>query len=130
MKIKWKEIYSVDEPSIDSDHKKLFQILEDISNCGYEDREEKMLEMFDQLAEYSRFHFSREENYMKSIRFPNLEVHKLEHMFFIEEVLKLKEKSKNFVLLNNTLDFLKEWIITHILGSDKEYQKHKTESNI
>jgi len=123
LKLEWKEIYSVENLELDEDHKKIFNCINKIEDNLY-NRESKFFEeIIRDLKEYSLIHFEKEETYMRSIKFNKLEEHILEHKIFTQKILEIEEKSKDFVLLNNMLNFIKEWIIAHILGSDKEYQK-------
>ena len=122
LKLEWKEIYSVENLELDEDHKKIFSCINKIEDNLY-NRESKFFEeIINDLKEYSLIHFEKEEAYMRSIQFDKVEEHILEHKIFTQKTLEIEEKSKDFVLLNNMLNFIKEWIIAHILGSDKEYQ--------
>lgn len=128
MKLEWKQIYSVDSEELDEDHKQIFVYINKIEENIYNRNSEFFNKILQDLKNYATVHFSKEENYMKSMGFPDVVEHILEHKLFTKKILELEDKSKDFVLLNNTIDFIKDWIIAHILGSDKEYQKFKHDS--
>ena len=123
LKLEWKEIYSVNHLELDNDHKKIFDSINKIEDHLYNRDSNFFTEIINDLKTYSSVHFKREEDYMRSIQFNKIEEHILEHKLFTQKILEIEEKSKDFILLNNVLNFIKEWMIAHILGSDKEYQK-------
>ncbi len=125
MKLKWKEIYSVGNKDLDEDHKQIFEYISLLESNLYKRNSAIFDEILDKLSKYFLDHFTREEKYMSEMKFDNISEHILEHQYFTDYVKKMKEKSKDFVLLSNTIDFIKDWIIAHILGSDKEYEKFK-----
>jgi hemerythrin-like metal-binding protein len=76
-----------------------------------------------ELKEYSRHHFTEEENWLKVIEFPGLQHQKIQHEFFISQVTELQDRySKgdgNIPI--STLEFLRDWLLNHILENDKKY---------
>ena len=123
LKLEWKEIYSVGNLELDEDHKKIFNCINKIEDNLYNRNSKFFEEIINELKEYSLIHFKKEEAHMRLIQFERIEEHILEHKIFTQKILEIEKKSLDFVLLNNISDFIKERIIAHILGSDKEYQK-------
>jgi hemerythrin-like metal-binding protein len=124
--IRWSEELSVEIGSIDSQHKKLI----DLINSFYESvnkglAKEKMLELIKALKDYTQYHFSNEERYMKQYGYPDFENHKKEHQQFIDTVLNFEERYKSGKLLLSleVTNFIKDWVTNHILGTDKKYSK-------
>ena len=79
--------------------------------------------MINEIVEYIQDHFKNEEALMQNEQYPELDEHKIEHRTLIEEVAVFKER-----LLNNFFDgrqdfyrFLREWLLNHILESDKKF---------
>jgi hemerythrin-like metal-binding protein len=75
------------------------------------------------LVQYTREHFSREEGLMIQAHYPHYLQHKAEHDKLIAEVVELvRELETSKVLLSTKLlDFLRDWLKSHILSSDKKY---------
>jgi hemerythrin-like metal-binding protein len=75
-----------------------------------------------ELIRYVKDHFEDEEQLMKRHSFPELTDHRAEHDLF---VCRLKQIYENFkdgdVLSSKALDFLKEWLVNHIKGTDQVY---------
>ena len=122
--IQWNDAYSIGFKVIDDQHKKLIGFLNDL----YAAQSHGMLQAnisgtLDKLAEYTVYHFSEEEKLFEFYKYPKAAEHKEEHIYFVDKVKDLQlELSKGSVVLSlKTMDFLKDWTITHILGTDKEF---------
>jgi hemerythrin len=116
---------SVKVPSIDVQHKKLVRMVNDLhESIARGNAKEVLIGIFDSLAEYTVNHFAYEENFFKEFNFEDLEKHTQEHKDLVAQVVELKQKMENeegFMLGLEVKDFLKQWLTTHILGSDMEY---------
>ncbi|MEL7596724.1 MAG: bacteriohemerythrin [Clostridiaceae bacterium] len=126
--IKWKEDYIIGVDKIDEQHKKLFEI----ANKAYEllknefciDKYDRIVEILDELKEYTVYHFKSEEEYMISIGYKKFLSHKVEHDEFIKKITNIDFKSideDQDKYLLETLEFVVSWIGGHILGRDKFY---------
>jgi hemerythrin len=81
----WKDIYSVNDESIDLEHKKLFDIASRaFSFVDDEDRTKKIKTIVIELYDYMKSHFKHEEEYMKSISYPALKEQQVLHAEIIE----------------------------------------------
>jgi hemerythrin len=117
----WEDKYSVGNPTIDNQHKGMFELGNDLPEV-LNAQEIKPIIM--RLYKYTREHFSLEEEMMKSIRFPLL----AEHITLHEEVIsKLNEtSSRPFNTDKEVLrfkQFIYGWLIEHILSEDMQYFK-------
>lgn len=122
--INWNESLSVKVESIDSQHKKLI----DLINTFYEgisqgSNKEKLVEMILALKNYTVYHFGTEEKYMEKFGYPDYASHKKEHEQFVKKVLDFEErfKSGKMLLTLEVTGFIKDWISHHIMGTDKKY---------
>lgn len=125
--IEWKDEYSVKVDIVDIQHKRLFEIL----NQFYEDiiairGQDSIKKVVNDLSEYAVIHFKTEEDIMKKIDYPEYKMHKKEHETFVNKVIELQTKLQNgaFVLSIEVLNFLKDWLINHILKVDKMYTEY------
>ena len=120
----WKDDYSVGIKSIDQQHKKLIGLINQLQTAvKYSTGEEFEREALDELVNYTKTHFSYEENMMEQNGYPDFEPHKAQHVKMInkvEEVLAEYEKDSD-TAMENALNYLSEWLINHINGTDKEY---------
>ncbi|SRR5690606_18011607 len=123
--IQWTEQYSVGHPLIDSQHKKLVSLINELHNAMRTGRGKSVLQkILDDLVFYTKVHFSTEENMMMKANYPGFTEHKEEHDKLTATAVSFQTAFKNgsAVLTIQVMDFLKSWLIDHILGTDKNYK--------
>ena len=130
-KVEWKESYSVGIPLFDEQHKYLVDLLNELieSNNNQVDRK-KLFAICNKLIGYAEEHFQSEEKIMSKYNYPKFKEHQKEHAQLIEDVFVMYQE---FCTGGNTsmfdlIDFLKDWILEHILGSDMEYKPFLTQA--
>jgi hemerythrin-like metal-binding protein len=131
--INWSDELSVQIKSIDDQHKILIeQINMFCANFNIGSKTEKMENLIKAMKDYTIFHFSTEEKYMKQLNYPEYNSHKAEHDKFVETVTDYEERYKNGRLLLSVeiTFFIKEWVSTHILVTDKKYSEFFTRNGI
>jgi hemerythrin-like metal-binding protein/diguanylate cyclase (GGDEF)-like protein len=137
----WKTKYSVGIDSIDSQHKRMFEIGNRLSKLVFSeepfDYNNELISIFQELNEYIDRHFKYEETYMKKHGYIYLESHVIMHNAFIEKVEKAYNTANNnkgqdhFMYL---IDMVSSWITNHILTEDVKFgrflsKKHKLKQN-
>lgn len=135
MAIIWRKEMSVNNDAIDHDHHFMVNFLNTVE-LALQTPEEKetLLEVFNQLHEYSVHHFRREESIQRKIEYPNSLKHKNSHASLLKELESLMEELKQIdspeKIKNKSHDinaFLKSWLINHVLNEDlllKPYLSH------
>ncbi|QQO08565.1 bacteriohemerythrin [Breznakiella homolactica] len=127
--VTWSSTFSVGIKIIDDQHKGLLDLTNDLFNhcIGDEEAErEYFKKVVKQLVDYVKLHFSTEEVIMREMKFAGLPDHKREHDAFVLKVVQqVKDfnEGKKFALPAFT-KFLKNWVLTHIAISDKQYFEH------
>lgn len=122
--IEWQPAYNVQVARFDDQHKKLFNLINDLHSAMKEGEGHIMLgDIFQSLAEYTKNHFSEEITLMESTAYPDIVRHKAAHDHLLGRVKELQNEfiEGNGVLSISVLNFLKDWLITHIQGEDKKY---------
>ncbi|NFA16199.1 bacteriohemerythrin [Clostridium botulinum] len=127
----WKKIYCCNISKIDNQHKRLFELADEIYtivsvNDGY-DHFDEIMEAIKALKEYTVYHFSYEEEVMRKYEYGDLDNHKVEHDAFVNKIKSINEeeideKQKNFLM--DLLEFIVNWIENHILKSDLKYKEY------
>jgi len=121
--IKWKSQYNTKIVKIDNQHKKLIDILNEIDGLSLGTiNNSDLFEIGVELINYSKYHFSTEEKIMKKYDYYGYEYHKEQHLQFVKEIKNIIDRSNGIgmMLLSALNNFLKEWIIDHLLGVDQE----------
>jgi hemerythrin len=131
--VKWKDEYSVGIESIDTQHKKLLNLINSLQTAVYFSTGEQFEhEAMDALVDYTKTHFSYEEGLMEQNGYPDFEPHKLLHQQMIakvEAVLSEYQQDKDTAMKNATV-FLRDWLINHINGTDKQYSSFLIEKGV
>ena len=111
---------------IDKEHAKLFEIANEcyelLTNEFIPDKYDYIVEVLQQLKDYTRYHFRHEEEYMESIGYKRLLSQKVAHNDFIDkldniDLSGIDEKQKEILL--DLVDFLANWLVEHIFRKDK-----------
>jgi hemerythrin len=120
-KLTWNDSLSVGVDEVDNDHKHLVGLLNDLIQCIDDEKGNDEIEVvLDELLSYTSWHFRHEERLMQTYDYESFEDHKSEHTALIEQAVGLQEKFKTEGegITPEVLDFLKDWLTSHILGTD------------
>ena len=84
------------------------------------------------MADYAQIHFKDEEALMAEYGYPELEGHRSAHQYFIT---KVADFNRGFNLDQDSLTeemlfFLKDWLLTHIMETDKRYSSFLNERGV
>ena len=131
--VSWEKGYSVGIDSIDRQHKKLVNLINQLQTAvDYSTGEEFERDALNELVDYTKTHFSYEEDLLQKNNYPDFESHKEQHKKMIkhvEKVLSEYEKDRD-TAMSNAVNYLKDWLITHINGTDKKYSRFLIEKGI
>lgn len=120
------EEYLVGVELIDEEHRKLFSIIERANDLIHEehlhDKYDEIIEILEELKDYTIFHFEDEEHYMREINYSGLDAQIHAHESFVDKLneVDLDDVDENQEeYLNNLIAFLLSWLVNHILKMDK-----------
>ena len=131
--IKWNDKLSVGIDIIDEDHKKLLGMINQLQTAAHYQTDEALIEStLNDLMDYTKYHFSREEKMMQKNNYPDFESHKLQHVAMINQVTGFINEYRvdKTRTIDNVIVYLKTWLINHINGSDQEYAPFIKDTNI
>jgi len=124
-KIEWEESYSVGVKIIDNQHKKFFDIINNlISVLGRRVTEGDIKEIIDGLIAYTEYHFATEEKYFKDFNFEGAAEHIKQHQLFREKVAEIQKSFGDDLpgFAFGLADLLEDWLIDHIMTMDQQYK--------
>jgi len=121
--LEWDESIALHIPAIDAQHKELIGWINALNDAVQKGEGARLIdETLKKLINYVFEHFAAEEKLMLSYNYPGFTSHRQEHDYFVQ---KLKEIQGGFQdsdeTSRNTLDFLVDWIVCHIKGTDQNY---------
>jgi hemerythrin len=84
---------------------------------------EVLSKIINELVSYATTHFALEEKYFEYYKYPETAAHKKEHADFVKKVGDFQNKFNGGVagLTLEVMQFLKDWLVKHIQGTDKKY---------
>ena len=119
----WTNAVSVNNPEIDTQHKKLFGMVNNLHDAMSQGKGKEVLSTtLEELVTYTKTHFAYEEAKMQKEGYPGFVAHKAEHNQFTEKVVGLVEEYQNgrTGLSVEIALFLKDWLVNHIQVVDKK----------
>lgn len=122
-KFTWSESLNSGNEKLDDHNKELLALI----NKLY-DRKRHLVpsSVLDDVIDYISYHFGEEEEYLRSIHYPDLDKHLKQHQDFIEEVLSMTEtlfEGKLTIISIRIL--LKEWLLNHIKKEDTQVYRYQ-----
>jgi hemerythrin len=134
------EKYMTEIELVDNEHRKLFEIIAQtkkvIDDEFMVDKYDQIVNLIEQLKDYTEFHFSDEEKLMDKIAYPEIEAQKRAHAAFIDRLEQIGNADLNEIdadqqgYLVEIIDFLAGWLINHICGMDKKIGVYIKENKI
>lgn len=124
--IRWSEDMSVGHAELDRDHQRLIGILNHLGINAELGNRNIVEFILDDLADYARVHFEREERHLEAIGFTELERHRSIHENIARRIEDAKwEYFQGFSagLEDDLLRFLTSWLNHHILVEDMKYKR-------
>lgn len=123
----WTDSLSVKNKHIDEQHKKLVNMVNKLNSAVNKGESRNMLgTILDELIEYTVKHFKDEEALFVNSSYPGKEKHLEEHNNLKKTVSELRAAfmEGNVLIGTDTIDFLKNWLVNHIMGTDMEYTSY------
>jgi hemerythrin len=132
MPIVWRDALWVDHGVIDDDHRRLIDLINSIERIVGEDGTVRELQdELEQLAQYTREHFCREEDILISRRYAKFDDHKAQHLKLIDELAAAAEPisaagepnapasaALAAADLGRLTELLRHWLLDHIIKED------------
>ncbi len=122
--ITWQDSYSVKVREIDDQHKQLFQLINELHDAMKAGQARGLMaKVLDRLIQYTRLHFSEEEEMLAKASYAEFVPHVALHRGFTERVEKFAREFKagNVVITVDVMNFLQEWLVNHIMKVDQKY---------
>jgi len=124
-KLEWQDSYSVGVSDLDDDHKRLIDIINRVARA---ERDNEPVDwVLEELEDYARVHFAREEERMQAAGYPGFDAHVEKHREFVEwlraveRTYKLSPETESY-LADSVNAHLTDWLTRHILETDMAYK--------
>ena len=122
----WLESYSVGVPEVDTQHKGLIRLINELHAAMASGKGKQSLgKIFDELVRYTESHFTYEEKLLKEKGYSSLVAHQAAHAKLKRQVVELRDRQRNsqLTMTVEVMQFLKGWLTDHILQHDQAYSR-------
>ncbi|MCB9481589.1 MAG: bacteriohemerythrin [Desulfobacteraceae bacterium] len=122
--IKWNNDFVLGIEEIDGQHKKLVSMVNRLDSARkLKKSRDDIAKILSDLADYTFYHFSREESLFEKYNYSDKENHKRIHKNLVSKVIDFKNsfESGNADLTSDLMAFLEDWLRNHIMKTDRAY---------
>ncbi len=119
----WNDKYIINVKEIDAQHKRLFEICDSLYIAMKSGKSKDVMgDILKNLIDYTANHFATEERLMTKHAYPDYLKHKKEHEQLVKQVINFQNDFQNgkATISVEIMNFLKDWLYKHILGTDKK----------
>lgn len=131
--IQWSKAYSVNIQKIDQQHQQLVSYINELHEAMSQGKSKQVLgDILGKLTKYTVEHFGLEEELMQEHHFPDYQLHKFSHNDFVNKISQAQKdfESGKLLISVDVMNFLKDWLISHIMGVDQKYAQFFNEKGI
>jgi len=122
--ITWNEKMSVGVAELDRHHQRLIALINSLHDAMTTGKGRDIIgSILEELVKYTVYHFGAEEKLMTLHKYVGYVSHKAEHEKFVLKASDLlaQHKSGNIAVTIPVMQFLRDWLNGHIMGTDKKY---------
>jgi hemerythrin len=120
----WNHACTVGVRALDDQHGILMDAMNELRLAvAHGSGREQLSQLLDQFIEFSRMHFASEERLMEQTGFGGLHEHRAKHQCLLAQVLQSAHRLQHGegVEMTPLLDYLRNWYVEHISGTDQQY---------
>lgn len=131
--LEWDFSFATGVSKFDEQHKVLFNMVNDLADAMQQKKSKEAVgRVLNGLAEYTINHFADEERSFSQTHYPEESQHKALHKKLLDQVTELINKfnAGETLIAQDVINFLQDWLINHIKGSDKHYGPHLNKNGI
>ncbi len=124
IRIRWSDALAVGTAALDADHQHLFALTNEVMAAILDGRAADVVKTaVEELEDYTRQHFSREEALLFETGYPEAEAHRASHNHLLAQLGEIRDIVGKEQQPERVGRFLQAWILDHILVADMEYAR-------
>lgn len=133
MPIKWREQMSVGNHTIDMDHRLLICKINMIE-LALQAPGEEMINLtvaLDELEDYTKVHFKREEKLQIAMSYPKYDEHKFQHQELVSRLMEIKKQILGISVPSQLAEqapkltkLLRDWLMDHVFTEDMKLKPY------
>lgn len=129
--LEWNDKYLMGHAEIDKQHRKLFELLSNISamqSLGIRPETERVIteRVITEMLDYTILHFEYEEDLFLQADVPDLEHHRRLHTALLSDIRSMRRRLSQGepISIATIVKFLHHWLLNHILKEDLSYKHY------
>jgi hemerythrin-like metal-binding protein len=110
--------------TLDHQHKNLVDMINKLHRAMKNGSGNQVIgDILDMLVDYTTTHFKDEEALMRRASYNSLDQHIQLHEKLVERIVDFQKQfhTGQALMSMEVMDFLKDWLVNHIQGADKQY---------
>ena len=120
--IEWTNDLNTGIQVIDNQHKRIVEYINKLDDTKTSQDKELILEVVNDLVDYTLSHFTFEESLMEEAGYPFIKGHKRVHQLFVKRIGDYVQRFKmDEDITEDLLNTLRAWLINHIRSDDNDY---------
>ena len=124
----WDDSWNVNVRELDGQHRMLATLICDLHDAlKYARSLETINGVFDEVVEYTEYHFAAEERLMRDSRFPGYLLHKAVHddaRLRLADLRERFEQGGRAAVSAAAFEFMRDWLLSHIEVEDQAIARH------
>jgi len=129
----WKESFNTHIPVIDRQHQKIFAVMNRLYDATQTAIDHNyVMQLLREMNEYSDLHFTTEERLMAHHEYPKLKTQKDQHEYYRKQMVVQLTRAfheENERVCKDSLQFLRDWFLNHILQEDLKFAEVVAQRN-
>lgn len=122
LRLKWKPQYVMGMPTIDRQHRRIFENLADLERAITKNKSSNEIHyLIKLLSDNLSVHWTVEEAVLEIIRYPRIEEHRRSHAKLNEVLAKFEIQLGGHQPMEEIVKFFETWFIEHVLAGDVDY---------
>jgi hemerythrin-like metal-binding protein len=116
--LEWSENMKTGVEFVDEDHKVLVDLIRDLFSAiflGLADQDSSAI--MTRLVDYTKYHFEREEIFLREHASPAMDQQTMEHRDFVDKISTIAEQHVELDM--EFFKFMWDWLVLHIMETDK-----------
>jgi hemerythrin-like metal-binding protein len=122
--LQWSDAFKVNVQTLDHQHKNLVDMINKLHRAMKNGSGNQVIgDILDMLVDYTTTHFKDEEALMRRASYNSLDQHIQLHEKLVERIVDFQKQfhTGQALMSMEVMDFLKDWLVNHIQGADKQY---------
>jgi hemerythrin-like metal-binding protein len=124
----WENRFNLGIPVLDEQHQALFGIyleLDEQQEKAAALDKKKIGTLLEKLEAYAQYHFTTEEELLRQASYVDYQKQCDGHGLFIKQINQFAHEVnyENPLILESLLNFIKKWLMSHILKEDRKYME-------